>query len=160
MAAIYNYNQNQTQLPGLSDSAGLLLLFSLGLLPWQSSSSRGGVFRVWWRITRWSQTSVSNPSPAHFSRLSCIWMTDDSRALSRGSRSSAALWWASDSCLYPSPPPPIPPPWGNTALEVNTICFVAFPWWLNNGLQYVAKWESEAGMGVISPSFLSCDTVQ
>ena len=42
---------------------------------------------------------------------------------------------------------PIPPPWGNMAFEVNTICFVAFLWWLNNGFKYVAKWESGAGDG-------------
>ncbi len=42
---------------------------------------------------------------------------------------------------------PIPPAWGNMAFEVNTICFVAFLWWLNNGLKYVAKWESEARDG-------------
>lgn len=43
--------------------------------------------------------------------------------------------------------PPIPPPWGNVAFEVNIICFVALLWWLNNGLLYAAKWESEAGDG-------------
>lgn len=42
---------------------------------------------------------------------------------------------------------PFPLPWGNMAFEVNIICFVALEWWLNNGLKYVAKWESEAGDG-------------
>lgn len=74
----------------------------------------------------------------------------------KGSERAAAPWWVSNSCLYPTLPFPISwlpsflsffPPRGNMAFEVNTICFVAFLWWLNNGLKHVAKWESEARDG-------------
>lgn len=72
----------------------------------------------------------------------------------RGSECAAAPSWVSNSCLYHTSffpvswlPIPLPTPWGNMAFEVNTICFVAFLWWLNNGLKYAAKWESEAGDG-------------
>lgn len=41
------------------------------------------------------------------------------------------------------------PPRGNMAFEVNTICFVTFVLWLNNGWKFADKWDSEAGMGVI-----------
>lgn len=72
----------------------------------------------------------------------------------RGGECAAAPWWVSTSCLYPTSfscllvsSLPILPPWGIMAFVVNTICFVVFLWWLNNGLKYVAKWESEAGDG-------------
>lgn len=46
------------------------------------------------------------------------------------------------------PTNPLPSPTrGKMSFEVNTICFVAFLRWLNNGLKYVAKWESEVGDG-------------
>lgn len=82
-------------------------------------------------------------------------MTDDSLTLAE--EVNAAPWWVLNSCLYPTffsptlrflaPYPPPPSPWGNMAFEVNTICFVAFLWWLNNGLKYVAKWESQVEDG-------------
>ena len=73
----------------------------------------------------------------------------------RRSQCAAAPWWVSNSWLSLFPPflgfprflAPLPTPWGNMAFEVNTICFVAFLWWLNNGSKYAAKWESEAGDG-------------
>lgn len=107
------------------------------------------LLRAQWRIRWWCPTSVSNPSPAHVSRV--VMFLDDrwQPETSRGSGSTAAPRWASKSSSFPTSFLGFlaPYPWGNVAFEVNIICFLVLLWWLNNDLQYAAKWESEAGDG-------------
>lgn len=107
------------------------------------------LLRAQWRIRWRCPTSVSNPSPAHVSRV--VMFLDDrwQPETSRGSGSTAAPPWASKSSSFPTSFLGFlaPYPWGNVTFEVNIICFLVFLWWLNNGLQYAAKWESEAGDG-------------